>query len=181
MSSILELIVKEADDRKYPRELPPRPDDFPYDRDVSYGQLANYDRGSRKGSLSRALDPTRSIDNLPTDLGEVNGIPVDFEISGRGSGVGGGVSGPWSKATYLLQPEDPLDLHDVFDPSPVPVEPIPLPYSIYNVETDMELEPVDSLLLRVDEPQSLRKFMSSIEIFPKRTSWNDETLLDKRN
>ena len=176
--AIFEGLLTDADDRKYPRELPPRPANFPYDKEISYGQPANYDRGSRKGSLRNALNPGSDLTQIipATDLGEVTGMHTNFKLSGQGSGVNGGTSSPWSTAPYLQQDRDPLDLRDAFDPAPIDVAPIPLPQSLYDVETDMELEPIDSLLLRVDEPYSLRSFLDSVGMMPKQSSW---TLLQR--
>ena len=127
-----------------------RSDDYPYDRDVSYGQPANYDRGnSATGPLNHPLTPKDDEFFSLSLLGlkEVSGSPILFsrgDSSQQGSSVPG-ASGGWANDPPKDWDENELDLDDVgeaqltIDPAPPDVEAVPV-VSVSRDQTDDDLE-----------------------------------------
>lgn len=97
------------------RPLTPRMDDFPYDRDISYGSPQAYDRGSAHGSeLHGPLVPGNAERNPWDELGEMSGVdeasgtPVNFTISARQGSYQGGIA-PGASRGWAGPNKDDLD------------------------------------------------------------------------
>lgn len=93
----------------------------------------------------------------------------------------GGTSGaphPLNRRILREVPSDPnpemqMDLREVFDGNEKAE-------GLVIKLTDLEDEPVDSLLSTTRTPPSLQKFMNSIEILPANSSWADFDLVLKK-
>lgn len=104
-----------------------RLDSFPYDRDVSYGQPTNYDRGnSITGPLNHILTPKDdshfSLSLLASDdeIDEVMGSPILFTRA-TSSHLGSPIPGNKGWAGNPMKPWDESDLEE----APLSVNPAP--------------------------------------------------------
>jgi len=107
---------------------------FPYDRDIFYGQPTAYDRGSSAtGPLSKPLTPKDDLHyslkllgiELPDEVEEAMGTPTNFGISGK-SNMGSTVPGVGSGwATNPPRSWDKSDIDDEMDEGPLNIDTSP--------------------------------------------------------
>lgn len=133
-------------------------DDYPYDRQVNYGQPADYDRGSGGGvgGLHHPLTARDADKSAWDDLEEAMGTPMFFQkaySSQRGSPAGTATVG-WSHPPSKPWDENEKDDFDEsFDGRQFPPEPIRLhlpPADSHDVLSHEDIHDLDLLLISVD-------------------------------
>lgn len=125
-----------------------RASNYPYDRDVSYGQPAAYDRSSHgNGPMRNPLTPhdTEHFSLSLLDLDEILGSPI-LMVKGTSSQMGSSVPGSggrWSNNPPKDWDDDDMDEGGplMIDPRPPDIEEVPNShYPTFRDETDDDLE-----------------------------------------